>query len=190
MFWEQIFHPVIKQRLQVYNTPYTGVLDCATKVYNVEGFRAFYRSLSTQLSMNIPYQCTHLVFYEFLGKILNPAGKYDPKTHLISGGLAGALAAAITTPFDVAKTLLNTQEPCPGANAARVATLVGKSYVVGVFNAFRMIYLQNGIAGYSKGLTARVMFATPSTAISWSVYEFIKQFLNIEPKDYEQNEKY
>lgn len=30
--------------------------------------------------------------------------------HVIAGGAAGACAAAITTPLDVVKTLLNTQE--------------------------------------------------------------------------------
>lgn len=170
---------VIKQRLQVYSSPYTGVLDCATKVYKLEGLGAFYRSYSIQLVMNIPYQCTHLVTYEFLRRRLNPERTYDPATHLISGGVAGAVAAAVTTPFDVAKTLLNTQEPCPGANAANAATVVGRKYVWGVLNAFRTIYSVNGFKGFGKGLTARVMFASPSTAISWSVYEFIKQFLAV-----------
>ena len=55
------------------------------------------------------YQCTHLVVYEILREKLNPNNEYDPRTHLLSGGGAGAFAAAITNPFDVTKTLLNTQ---------------------------------------------------------------------------------
>lgn len=41
---------------------------------------------------------------------LNRERKYNPVAHVISGGTAGALAAACTTPLDVMKTLLNTQE--------------------------------------------------------------------------------
>ena len=130
--------------------------------------------------MSIPYQCTHLVCYEYLQKKLNPAKKYDAKTHIISGGVAGAVAAAVTTPFDVAKTLLNTQElsasvKSPGAAAA--VRMDGSKFVVGLMSALKTIYAANGLMGYSKGLTARVTFAAPSTAISWSVYEFIKHYI-------------
>ncbi len=92
------------------------------------------------------------------------------------------MAACVTTPFDVAKTLLNTQETCPGtasseglsatlhsrcllclkwlalftlgctvsvvgAQAATNATLVGRKYVRGIFQAFSTIYRANGLKG-------------------------------------------
>ncbi len=117
---------VVKQRLQVYHSPYRSAAECVRKIAATEGLGAFYRSFSTQLVMNVPYQTVHLVAYEFLRRQLNPAGSYDPPTHLIAGAGAGGLAAAVTTPFDVAKTLLNTQEACPGASAANQATLTGK----------------------------------------------------------------
>lgn len=60
--------------------------------------------------MNIPFQTIHFMVYEFWQEILNPAHKYDPKSHLIAGGLAGGLAAAATTPLDCIKTVLNTQQ--------------------------------------------------------------------------------
>lgn len=41
---------------------------------------------------------------------LNKERKYNPWAHVVAGGAAGALAAACTTPLDVTKTLLNTQE--------------------------------------------------------------------------------
>lgn len=168
---------VIKQRLQIHKSPYRDVMDCSRKVFKVEGPIAFYRSFSTQLVMNIPYQCVHLVTYEFLRKYFNPSGAYDPKTHLVAGAGAGTLAAAVTTPFDVAKTLLNTQEECPGASAAKQATLTGRRYVSGLMSAMSTVYAYNGLAGFSKGISARVCFAAPATAISWSVYEFLKHML-------------
>ncbi len=167
----------IKQRLQVYGSPYSSMGDCVRKIWHQEGIRAFYRSFSTQLFMNLPFQATHLVSYEALKQFINPENTYSPVSHFIAGGGAGALASAVTTPFDVAKTLLNTQEPCPGAQAATNATLVGRRYIVGIFNAFGTIYSVSGITGFTKGLTARVMIAAPSTAISWCVYEFFKHVL-------------
>lgn len=101
---------VIKQRLQMYNSRYVSVLQCMRTVYQQEGMRAFYRSYYTQLVMNLPYQAIHFSTYEFIMNRLNKDGKYNPPVHVVAGGLAGATAAAFTTPLDVVKTLLNTQE--------------------------------------------------------------------------------
>lgn len=103
---------VIKQRLQMYNSPYKGMIDCVVKVSRKEGLKAFYRSYFTQLNINIPFQCTHLLTYDFLQTKINKKREYNPLSHCISGAVAGGLAAAITTPLDVCKTLINTQECC------------------------------------------------------------------------------
>lgn len=96
---------VVKQRMQMQFSPYGGSLECARCIYRTEGIGAFYRSYSTQLFMNIPFQAVHFMAYEFFQEMLNPEHKYDPKTHLISGGLAGGLAAAVTNPLDCIKTV-------------------------------------------------------------------------------------
>lgn len=175
-------NPVVKQRLQVHGSPYTGVSDCIKTTMRNEGVSAFYLSLSTQVAMNIPFQVTHLVTYEFLRKTLNPAGTYDPTTHLVAGAAAGAVAAAVTTPFDVAKTLLNTQERCPGAKAARPG---GEAQPVtrGLVAAFNTIYGLTGWRGFVRGMRPRVLFTMPGTAISWSVYEFFKHHLSAADED-------
>ena len=96
----------------MYNSPYKGIVDCVRDVSRKEGFKAFYRSYFTQLSMNIPFQCTHLITYDYIQGHLNPEREYNPMSHCISGAIAGATAAALTTPLDVCKTLINTQECC------------------------------------------------------------------------------
>lgn len=88
--------------------------------------------------------------------------KYNPSAHMVSGALAGGIAAAITTPLDVCKTLLNTQQ---GGRTA------------GLLEAIRTVYRLGGPAGYFRGLQARVLFQMPATAICWSTYEFFKYIL-------------
>lgn len=155
---------VVKQRLQMYNSPYRSIMHCARHVYKTEGFRAFYRSYSTQLVMNIPYSAIQFPTYEFFQKLLNKDNKYNPPVHMVAGGAAGAAASALTTPLDVCKTLLNTQED--GAGKTR-----------GLIEAAKKIYHTAGPLGFFKGLQARVLYQMPATAICWSTYEFFKYIL-------------
>ncbi|XP_015284623.1 PREDICTED: mitoferrin-1-like isoform X1 [Gekko japonicus] len=162
---------VVKQRMQMYHSPYKTVLQCVRTLRRTEGLGAFYRSYTTQLTMNIPFQAIHFITYEFMQEQINPQRQYNPQTHIVSGALAGAVAAAATTPLDVCKTLLNTQE-----NMALSSVNIS-GHLSGMANAFRTVYQLGGVAGYFKGVQARVIYQMPSTAISWSVYEFFKYFL-------------
>ncbi|XP_055374980.1 mitoferrin [Condylostylus longicornis] len=152
---------VIKQRMQMYNSPYKSVIQCMRGVYKNEGIKAFYRSYTTQLVMNLPHQSIHFMTYEFFQNMLNHDRKYNPPVHVVAGGAAGACASAITTPLDVVKTLLNTQE----------------TGTKGMSDAIRKIYNMAGPLGFFKGLGARVLYSMPATAICWSSYEFFKFYL-------------
>jgi len=99
--------------------------------------------------------------YELCQGILNHDRSYNPAAHMIAGALAGGTAAAITTPLDVCKTLLNTQT----------------SRTEGLANAVRTVYAYGGVTAFYRGLGARVVHIMPSTAICWSVYELFKYLL-------------
>ena len=165
---------VIKQRMQVHGSVYRSILECASKVYHAEGLRAFYISYPTTLSITIPCQAIQVTTYEYLRKVLNPSGQYDPMTHVMAGGVAGAVAAAATTPLDVAKTLLQTRGE---SKDIRIRNCNG------LFEAARLIYQRQGLAGFAKGLQPRVLSHMPSTAICWSVYEYGKFFMRRESLD-------
>lgn len=148
-------------------SPYKSAWDCTRSVYNNEGLRAFYRSYTTMLSMNIPFQAVHFIAYEQMMNWLNPSRDYVPEKHFVSGAVAGGVAATVTMPWDVAKTLLNTQE-------ANVLTRLNTTKVVGLTGAFRTVYNVAGLRGFFQGWRARVLYQAPATAISWSVYEGFK----------------
>lgn len=84
---------------------------------------------------------------------------------MTAGAVAGAAAAALTTPLDVCKTLLNTQEDG-----------VGKTR--GLVQAIKKVYKAAGIGGFFKGMQPRVLYQMPATAICWTTYEFFKYLLN------------
>ena len=162
---------VVKQRMQIYNSPYKNSWNCAYEIWKFEGMRAFYRSYMTQLTMNVPTQSLHFVIYELMQDLTNNERHYNPKAHMISGAVAGGCAAAVTTPLDVCKTLLNTQE-------RQALTSLKQSQISGLINAASTIYKCCGPKGYFQGLNARIIYSMPSTAISWSVYEFFKYLIN------------
>lgn len=62
---------VIKQRLQMYGSPYKSVIQCARGIYQTEGMKAFYRSYMTQLVMNLPNQALHFSTYEFFQNMVS-----------------------------------------------------------------------------------------------------------------------
>ncbi|KLT45707.1 putative mitochondrial iron transporter of the mitochondrial carrier family [Cutaneotrichosporon oleaginosum] len=156
---------VIKQRMQIQNSPHRRVLDCARTVYRNEGLAAFYVSYPTTLTMTVPFTAVQFSAYEWLKSVLNPSGAYSPITHVTAGGIAGGLAAAVTTPLDVAKTLLQTRGSSddPRIRNAR-----------GMGEALRIIVERDGWNGLRRGMLPRVLTVAPSTAISWLSYEFFK----------------
>lgn len=175
MIHDAVMNPaeVVKQRMQMQGSPYRGCTDCVIRVMRTEGFRAFYRSYVTQLAMNVPFQSIHFMVYESAQARFNSRRRYNPTSHVVSGALAGGVAAAVTTPFDVCKTLLNTQEKqerCPFNEKNKP--------VVGLRQAVFRIYQCCGMRGYFQGLSARIVYQMPATAVSWSVYEFFKYMLS------------
>ena len=160
-----VYLAVIKQRMQMYNSPYRNSLDCVSSIIRHEGVRALYRSYTTQLAMNIPFQIVHFSIYEQVQNLLNYEREYRPVSHILSGAAAGAAAALVTNPLDVCKTLLNTQEICCHS---------GKPVDKGLVQAFKTVTACRGYAGFFYGAKARMIFQMPSAAISWSEYECFK----------------
>lgn len=152
--------PVIKQRMQVHGSVHKSLMQCAKTLYRTEGLQAFYVSYPTTLCMTVPFTATQFVAYESISKVMNPKQDYDPFTHCMAGGLAGAFAAGITTPLDVVKTLLQTRglSQSEEIRSAR-----------GLFNAAAIIKRQFGWSGFLRGMRPRIISTMPSTAICWYV---------------------
>jgi len=155
----------IKQRMQVHQSVHKSARACIGSMYK-EGVGSFYRSFSTQICMNIPQQCLHFALYEQFKRKMNPTGEYNVLAHLVCGGLAGGAAAFITTPLDVTKTFLNTQNT------------QGKPVIRGVWNGFKTVRSAVGVSGLYKGCTPRTIQAATGTAIIWAVYEGFKKALS------------
>jgi len=160
--------------MQMHQSQFHSVFDCARTVYRNEGLSAFYVSYPTTLTMTIPFAACQFAVYEWSKKLLNPKGEYSPVTHVAAGGMAGAVGAAVTTPLDVAKTLLQTRGTShdPEIRSCR-----------GMLHAFRIIWMRDGLRGFSRGLTPRVLTHMPSNALSWLSYEFFSASVQFVTRD-------
>ena len=88
--------------------------------------------------------------------------EYEPFSKaFISGAVAGTIAAVVTTPFDVAKTLMQIE---PRKSSIEI---MGR------------IVEKRGIQGLFAGLGARVAKITPACAIMISTYEIGKQYVDV-----------
>ncbi|KAJ3486791.1 hypothetical protein NLI96_g3973 [Meripilus lineatus] len=156
---------LIKQRMQVHQSEFRSAFTCARTVYSTEGLSAFYVSYPTTLTMTVPFTAVQFTVYEQLKAFLNPSNTYSPLTHIVSGGLAGAVAGGVTTPLDVAKTILQTRGTSSDPEIRGVK---------GMVDACRVIWVRDGMKGFWRGLAPRVLTFMPSNALCWLSYEFFK----------------
>jgi len=172
---------VVKQRLQIGG--YYGALDCVRCTLRHEGPRAFYRSLPTTLAMNIPYMGLLVGTNESLKRSLDLGAKGGVREQRFAGapwyfltaGISGALASAVTLPLDVVKTRLQTQ----GGRSSYLPS-AGPEMPLrysGIVSTMTVIFQEEGIRGFFRGLGPRVALAMPSAAICWGTYETIRMLL-------------
>jgi solute carrier family 25 iron transporter 28/37 len=184
----------VKQRMQL--GYYKNLTDCIRSIRATEGVRAFYYSFPTTVMMNLPFGCVTVAVNESARKVINPSGKYNFMSSMLAGSIAGTVAAAVTTPLDVIKTKLQTQnlEPCPRVGSIRilgvnsVETSIASHNVHGIVTNVSLNYKSSsqvieqiikdgGYAGFFRGMGARMLVHAPSVAISWTAYETFKTFL-------------
>ncbi|MQM20302.1 hypothetical protein Taro_053321 [Colocasia esculenta] len=168
---DAVFTPMdtVKQRLQLRDSPYKGVVDCVGRVLREEGPRAFFVSYRTTVVMNAPFTAVHFATYEAAKRGLievSPESANDERlvVHATAGAAAGALAAVVTTPLDVVKTQLQCQGVCGCERFSSSSTL----------EVIRAIVRRDGYAGLVRGWKPRMLFHAPAAAICWSTYEASK----------------
>lgn len=224
----------IKQRMQL--GFYKSFSHCVREVTRVEGVRAFFTSLPTTLMMNLPHGSIVIGVNEtmrkyFLSRRNSKSDKLSVSDSLISGSVAGGVAAMITTPLDVVKTRLQTQHlaPCTEQQivetvaksnakileesktvlaskaadihydgciekstkvtgnraAASLELLVTPTSFASVLegrmnmrDVIARIWIQEGAWGFFRGALPRMLSQAPAVAISWTVYETLKNQLN------------
>jgi len=157
----------VKQRLQLRARHYTGITDCIRTIIRNEGALSLYASYTTTLLMNVPYNAVYFASYESLRRLLKRGTEqeFDAFAHLFAGAGAGSVAAALTTPFDVTKTRLQTQGDI-------------ETKYRGMINALVTIWKEEGRRGFTRGIQPRILLHSVSSSLCWFTYEAVKYLLN------------
>ncbi|ODQ82582.1 hypothetical protein BABINDRAFT_30649 [Babjeviella inositovora NRRL Y-12698] len=164
---------VVKQHMQLQTLAKSSFINTTKHIYQHEGLKAFYLSYPTTLAMTVPFTVLQFTIYDSTLKVLNPGLVHNPFMHCIAGGVAGGLAAAITTPLDCVKTLLQVRGE---STDPRVMTADS------MWKGAKALYAIDGMNGFWKGLRPRIVSNVPSTALCWTVYEMAKYYLMLADK--------
>lgn len=108
---------VTKTRLQLDKTArYSGMRDCATKLYRAEGPLALYKGFTPWTAHVVTKNGTRFYFNTiYRGMLAEEDGQVKGSMEFVAGAMAGATEAVlIVTPFEVVKTRLQGQDKTPG----------------------------------------------------------------------------
>nr|XP_061780913.1 solute carrier family 25 member 44-like isoform X1 [Nerophis lumbriciformis] len=134
--------------------------EISVQIFAADGLRGFYRGYVASLLTYIPNSALWWPFYHFYTEKLSLIAPSECP-HLILQGLAGPMAAAtastITNPMDVVR--------------ARVQ-LEGRSSVV---ETFKQLLAEEGVWAMTKGLSARIISAMPTSVLIVVGYETLKR---------------
>lgn len=151
------------------------------------GYSSLWRGLSLTLWRDVPFSALYWWGYEFGRKELDlirarsgslsgePKKEHNTTTLLtdsfIAGASSGAIAALVTTPFDVGKTRQQTVIQSNMSAEVRRNLPEGKTMPRFLLH----IYQHEGLTGLFKGWGARCLKVAPACAIMISSYEIGKR---------------
>jgi hypothetical protein len=187
---------VVKQRLQMsgmmsMESRYTGSVDAFLKILERRGIRGLYYGWGATMLRDVPFTAIQFALFEntraqFIALYNGDEARIHTYHDMVAGSFAGVVAGVITTPLDVCKTYLMTQQrsaPVAKSTTARPASVVwinnGESklpqkkpkaqYYGGVFDAFRGIYKTSGIKGLFAGVGPRCLWTGCQSMIMFVV---------------------
>lgn len=175
----------VRMAYQVHERRYRSILQTLMTIPREEGgLIGLYRGYSSSILGMIPYAGTAFYSYEVIKSFLiKNLRHYTTKesldgsgtivlnipANLATGGMAGALSQCLSYPLDVCRRHMQLEGM--------------RSQTPHYRNAFSMllhIYRTAGITGgLYRGMTINFYRAVPQVAVSFSVYELLKQILGI-----------
>ena len=148
---------VVKQRRQVSNKSSKQIIQ---NIWKTEGCLGLYRGFLTTMCREVPFCFLQMPIWELLKKRWSIAAgrKLEVEESALCGAVGGVIAAAMTTPLDVAKTRIMLSDK-----------QLGTMYVL------RTTFKTEGLSGLFAGVLPRTLWMGVGSLIFFGVYEQVKK---------------
>lgn len=157
---------LIRTKMQSQKLSYLEIRSGLLNLVEQHGLLGLWKGLAPTLMRDVPFSGMYWVTYEAV-KSRTPKNGNPFLYSFISGCVGGTVAATLTTPFDVVKTVYQVgvmaKEPVQGYRMSMWKTLI-------------KIYADNGVAGLFCGLTPRLVKVVPACAIMIGSFEYGKSY--------------
>lgn len=172
---------VIKIRLQAQNHSMVDPLDvpkyrnaahALLVVIREEGFSALYRGVTLTAARQASNQGVNFTVYsELRSKLQEMQPQFDGnlpgwQTSII-GLISGALGPLSNAPLDTIKTRMQREGGSSKESGLSRFTRITKQLIA-----------QEGVHALYKGITPRIMRVAPGQAVTFTVYEYVREFLD------------
>ena len=157
----------IKQKMQARPDIYKSAVITAQHVYHRGGIglRGFYVGYVSTLMRELPFAFIQFPIYEYVKRqyAINKSRACSPVECAFFGSIAGAVAAAATTPMDTIKTRMMTDTAIAYDGSVAVApTMLG---------TLRSVYREGGVRRLFSGIIPRVIWIGVGGGVFFGAYE-------------------
>lgn len=149
---------IVTSRLQACTTGSSSFYSVCKDVYKDGGVGGFFRGFWSTTARDCPFMIVLFASYETM-KLT--AQQHSTAHNIVFGGLSGALAGFVTTPFDVIKTQIMTNEK----GSASIGAVASD------------IFRRRGLSGFLVGSVARSAWWFGICGIFFPIYENTKKFM-------------
>ncbi|KAM4527274.1 calcium-binding mitochondrial carrier protein SCaMC-2-B-like [Odontesthes bonariensis] len=167
---------VLKTRLALRRTgQYSGILDCAKRIFQKEGVGAFYKGYIPNMLGIIPYAGIDLAVYEtlknyWLQHFATDSADPGVLVLLACGTTSSTCGQLASYPLALVRTRMQAQ------------ATVERGPQMNMTGLFTHIIRTEGAMGLYRGLAPNFMKVIPSVCISYVVYEYLKTTLGVRSK--------
>mmetsp|Transcript_9104 Transcript_9104/g.8979 ORF Transcript_9104/g.8979 Transcript_9104/m.8979 type:complete len:338 (+) Transcript_9104:327-1340(+) len=167
---------------------YKGPIDCLTRVYEEQGFFAFWRGNMAGVMRYFPAHSITFAFKDrykifFTGLYNKPEFYQVFMCNLAAGGLAGGTALMASYPLDVIRTRLAADI---GVSAKSVrpegslAGIISSRRYAGTWDCFKQTWYEGGIVSLYKGLPVALAGVVLFKALFLGGYDTSKSLLDLD----------
>ena len=161
-------------------TPYTGIVNCASRVASEEGVTALWKGNGTNVLRYFPTQALNFAFKDYFKRLFGKDKNRDGywvwfAGNLASGGAAGSVSLTFVYSLDYARTRLS--------NDLKSAKKGGEKQFNGLVDVYKKTLASDGIAGLYRGFVISCVGIVIYRGLYFGIYDSVKPNLPADMRD-------